>query len=187
MATWCSSLHFTPRWIHVNLRSLSTAESKPWWGNYSCGLSRRWQLIGKRLYSNIRSLCTVSWLQDRRAESHRSHRLHSSHVAANLHLWWVKNFNYFNFICSHEFFTMRALLPDFWRSPGSSNFLKTMFSWFRSVTNDDKDKQRIAKNSFWDSSFWKSTKFDDIRKTFVIANRKNVNITGMVFVCFDKC
>lgn len=147
-------LHLASWWIHFDLRSLPATESESRWRNYRCGLPRSRKLIGERLHPNVRSLCAVSRLPNRRAESHRSHRLHPSHFAENLYIWWVRVSHILISVvrfrsssCSPHFCDfLIALLPNLLRlMPGSSN-LETMFLWFRSayIVTSDRYKQRHA-------------------------------------------
>ena len=91
MASGRTSVHFTARRIHADLRSLPAAEPESRRRNHRCGVSWRRKLLRKRLHSHFRALRAMPRLPNRCSQSHWRHRHHPSDIAENFHIWWVHN------------------------------------------------------------------------------------------------
>lgn len=89
LASRRTSLYFTARWIHSNLRSVSAAESKPRWRHHCRRLSRCGKFFRECLHPNIRALRSMPWLQDCRAQPHWSDWHHSSYFTQNFYIRWA--------------------------------------------------------------------------------------------------
>lgn len=87
---------------HLRLISADLIHSRRW--HHCSSLSWRRQFIRECLHQNIRSLCSVSRLSNRRAQSYRCHRFHSSNQSENFYIWWVEKFSDFVVMRLNNFF-----------------------------------------------------------------------------------